>query len=106
MLSWSMLSVALSMVLVAIVASVAAHRVSRAGRMADTERSRAVQANLQLSRANSELGSTVLNLELQLAEDQFSSGETPAALARLAAILRRDPSNELAATRLVSALVH
>jgi len=105
-LAGSIFTVAVSLLVVAIVATVAGRRISRAGRLAAAERSHAVQANLELSHANSELGSTVLNLELQLAEDQFDSGETPGALARLAAILRRDPSNEVAAARLFSALVY
>ncbi|MDB6022492.1 MAG: repeat-containing protein, partial [Pedosphaera sp.] len=43
-------------------------------------------------------------MQLGKAEDQFATGDAAAALANLAQVLRRDPSNELAAARMVSAL--
>jgi WD40 repeat protein len=49
---------------------------------------------------------TVNVLELDRAEDFFIAHDSAAAVAHLAAMLRRDPSNSIAANRLVSALVH
>ncbi len=43
-------------------------------------------------------------MQLGKAEDQFATGDTATALANLAQVLRRDPSNELAVARMVSAL--
>ncbi len=57
-------------------------------------------------RANRDLRNTVDRLELQRVENLFSIGESGTAVAQLATLLRSDPSNHIAATRLVSALVH
>ncbi len=57
-------------------------------------------------RANRELGETVNLLELRRAEDFFLAGDPGVGAAHLAAMLRRDPSNHIAASRLVSALLH
>jgi hypothetical protein len=56
--------------------------------------------------ANRELRQTVRVLELQRAEDIFRAGDEALGAVHLAAQLRRDPSNHIAASRLVSALVH
>src|SRR5262249_5980614 len=55
---------------------------------------------------NRELRSTVNLLELQRAEDFFKANDPATGVAHLAAMLRRDPSNHIAASRLVSALLH
>src|SRR5262249_14444556 len=44
--------------------------------------------------------------ELQRAEQSFRSGDASMGLAQLAAVLRRDPSNHIAAERILSALLH
>jgi|GEM_PF-7036742 len=56
--------------------------------------------------ANRQLTETVRLLELQRAENFFQNGDAGTAVAHLAAMLRRDPSNHIAASRLISALVH
>jgi WD40 repeat protein/serine/threonine protein kinase len=60
----------------------------------------------QAQSANRELNETVHSLELQRAETFFKNGDPGSGVAHFAAILRHDPSNRIAATRLVSALVH
>ena len=56
--------------------------------------------------ANRGLRETVSILELERAEDFFQAGDAGFGAAHLAAILRRNPSNHIAASRLVSALLH
>src|SRR5262249_7520475 len=56
--------------------------------------------------ANRELHNTVSLLELQRAEEVFRAGDAGLGVAHLAAMLRRDPSNDIAASRLTSALLH
>lgn len=85
-------SVLLLLVAIALSSSVAAWRVNRA------------RASEQ--RANGDLRDTVNSLELQRAETFFRNGDAGTAVAHLSALLRHDPSNQVAATRLVSALVH
>jgi eukaryotic-like serine/threonine-protein kinase len=85
-------SVLLLLILVAISSSLAAWRVNRA------------RASEQ--KANRDLRETVSSLEFQRAENFFRNGDAGTAVAHLAAMLRRDPSNHVASTRLVSALVH
>ena len=53
-----------------------------------------------------DLRHTVSLLELQRAEEFLGANDPVAGVAQLAALLRRDPSNHIAASRLVSALVH
>jgi WD40 repeat protein len=85
-------SVLLLLLVVAIGSSVAAWRVNRA-RTAE-------------QRANRDLHDTVRSLELQRAENFFRNGDGGTAVAHLAAMLRGDPTNHIAASRLVSALAH
>jgi len=59
----------------------------------------------QAETGNRDLRDTVSLLELQRAEDLFRVNDAPVGVAHLAAMLRRDPSNHIAASRLVSALV-
>ena len=98
-LAGSMVLVALALVSVAIVSSVAARRVTRSARLVEKERASVVQANR-------DLGDSVQRLELQLAEERFHADDVGGGLAFLAAVVRRDPSNHIAAQRLVSALLH
>jgi WD40 repeat protein/serine/threonine protein kinase len=56
--------------------------------------------------ANRELRHTVSRLELERAEGFFRAGDAALGSAHLAAILRRDPSNPIVASRLLSALLH
>jgi WD40 repeat protein/serine/threonine protein kinase len=60
----------------------------------------------QAETSNRDLRDTVNLLELQRAEDLFRMNDASAGVAHLAAMLRHDPSNHVAANRLVSALVH
>jgi len=96
-LAISVLAVAL--LIVAVGSSVAAWRVAGARRAEQGEREKAEAANLQLR-------GTVRLLELERAEDFFRDHDAAQGVAHLAAMLRRDPSNHIAASRLVSALVH
>ncbi len=74
------------------------------------EKSQAQQEQLRLTReaqsANQQLKDTISTLELRHAEAFFRDADAGAGIAHLAAMLRRDPSNSVAASRLVSALVH
>ena len=72
-------------------------------RLAEREQIRLQQ---QTETANRDLRQTVSLLELRRAEDMFASSDAAEGLADLASILRRDPSNHIAAHRLVSALIH
>jgi eukaryotic-like serine/threonine-protein kinase len=85
-------SVLVLLVIVTLGSSIAAWRVNRA---------RTSERN-----ANRDLRHTISLLELERAEDLFSNHDSSAGVAHLAAILRRDPSNSIAAHRLVSALAH
>jgi hypothetical protein len=60
----------------------------------------------QAETANRDLRGTVSLLELQRAEDSFRVDDSSAGVAQLATILRREGSNHIAASRLVSALIH
>ena len=85
-------SVLVLLIAVAVSSSVAAWRVNR--------------ARSSEQRANRDLRDTVSSLEFQRAENFFRNGDAGTAVAHLAAMLRRDPSNHIAASRLLSALVH
>ncbi|MCI0535009.1 MAG: serine/threonine protein kinase, partial [Verrucomicrobiales bacterium] len=99
-------SVLLLLVIVAVGSSAAAWRISVARQAEQAEREKAESANIGLQGANIRLADTIGLLELQRAEDLFRANEAAAGVAHLAALLRRDPSNSIAASRLVSALVH
>jgi eukaryotic-like serine/threonine-protein kinase len=92
-------SVFLLLVALSVGASIAAWRIEHARRGEHEERAKAIQANLKLAES-------VSFLELQRAEAFFRSGDASLGLAHLAAVLRRDPSNRLAAERILSALLH
>lgn len=96
----------LLLVVVIIGSTVAAVRIATARRAEQKERERALSASHQLKRANGQLGETVTRLELQHAEDLFASGDSATAIAYLAASLRGNPTNHIAAERLASALIH
>jgi WD40 repeat protein len=99
-------SVLLLLVVVAVGSSIAAWRVATARRAEFSERQKAEVANRDLLGANQRLMETVRLLELRRAEDLFRANDSAQGVASLASILRRDPSNHIAASRLVSALVH
>ena len=99
-------SVLLLLLVVAVGSSVAVWRVAAARRAEQGEKHKAEAANSDLRIANVRLANSVRRLELRRAEDLFRVGDSTGGAAHLAAILRRDPSNHIAASRLVSALVH
>ena len=90
----------------AVASSIAAWRIELARRAELRQRELADQANLQLAESNRRLEESVAILELQRAEQSFHSGDASMGLAQLAAVLRRDPSNHIAAERILSALLH
>lgn len=92
-------SVLALLVIVAIGSTVATWRIGAARNAEHRARERS-------ERANRELRTAVQGLELQQAEDAFRSQDSSLGAAHLAALLRRDPSQSVAAQRLVSALVH
>lgn len=96
--------VLLLLVVVAVGASLAVVHIAAARRAEHAERLETEAANTDLRHANHRLGETIQLLELQRIEDLFRANDSPGAVARLAAMLRRDRSNHLAAIRLVSAL--
>jgi eukaryotic-like serine/threonine-protein kinase len=85
---------------------IATWRIELARRAEFRQGSRATQANVELANANTRLKESVATLELQRAEQSFRSGDASMGLAQLAAVLRRDPSNHIAAERITSALLH
>lgn len=92
------LAVLALLVTILVISSVAALRVAAARDAERQERQRFVTANRELRHA-------VSLLELQRAEDAFRAHDPSVAVAHLAALLRREPTNPVAASRLVSALV-
>lgn len=98
-------SVLLLLGIVAVGSSVAAWRISIARRTEQAEREKAQSATLRLQGANVRLAETIGLLERQRAEPLFRGNEPAVGVAHLAALLRRDPSNSIAASRLVSALI-
>ncbi len=91
---------------VAVVSMWAAWRVTSARRAEREQRTKAESANRDLLGANTRLADTVSLLELRHAEDLFRVNDSSLGVAQLAAMLRRDPSNHIAASRLISALTH
>jgi eukaryotic-like serine/threonine-protein kinase len=83
-------SVVLLLLAVAVSSNVAAWRVNR--------------ARLSEQKANRNLRQTVSLLELERAEDFFNANDAAFGVAHLSAMVRRDPSNSIAANRLVSAI--
>ncbi len=96
----------LLLIVVAVGSAVAAWRVASARRAEHEQRTKAESANRELRGANTQLADTVDLLELRHAEDLFRVNDSPAGVAQLVAMLRLDASNHIAASRLVSALVH
>ena len=94
---------ATSMVVVLIIAVIVSTSQAIRARRAEREQ---IRLGWQAQTANRDLRDTVSSLELQRAENFFRNGDAGTAVAHLAATLRRDPSNRIAATRLVSALAH
>lgn len=64
----------------------------------------AIVAAWRIDSANQATGRMLTRMQLQKAEDYFVAADAPRALALLAHVLRKDPANEAAAGRLVSAL--
>ncbi|MBL9129106.1 MAG: serine/threonine protein kinase, partial [Verrucomicrobiales bacterium] len=85
--------VLLLLLIVAVGASIAVLHVAAARRAEHAERLKTETANAELLRANRRLGETIQLLELQRIEDSFRAGDSPGAVARLAALLRKDRSN-------------
>ncbi|MCI0538979.1 MAG: serine/threonine protein kinase, partial [Verrucomicrobiales bacterium] len=81
-------------------------RAERSAEAERRERNIALSANRDLKQANLRLAETINLLEFQRAEDFFQARDAAGGVAHLLALLRRDPSNHIAANRLVSALVH
>jgi WD40 repeat protein len=99
-------SVFLLLLILALGSSAAVWRVTSARRAEHQQRQNAEKANLELRQANSRLARTVSLLELRRAENLFREDDAAMGVAHLASVLRRDPADPIAATRLVSALVH
>lgn len=99
-------SVLLLLIIVAVGSSVATWRIGVARRAETRERQKSELANFALRKANTRLGETVNLLELQRAEDRLRANDPAVGVAILAALLRRDPGESIAANRLVSALIH
>jgi serine/threonine protein kinase len=99
-------SVLLLLVVVAVGSTVATWRVTSARRSEHEERTKAEAANRGLRQANVQLADSVMVLELRRAEDLLRIHDSSAGVAHLTAMLQRDPSNHIVASRLVSALVH
>src|SRR5262245_42106194 len=95
----TILVVTIAAVLALVTLSVSNLRIASARQAEYAARQKSDLANLELRRA-------VSVLEFQRAEDIFRAGDEALGAAHLAALLRRDPSNPIAASRLVSALVH
>jgi len=98
---------------VALLSSIAAVRIDAARgderaqhAQAETNRIRAEQLTLQTQEANKQLATVLEASEIQRAEELFAAGEAPEALACLARVVRKNPVNELAAMRLLSALTY
>lgn len=92
-------TVLLLLLTVALGSVIAALRLQAARQAEQTEREKSEAANQELRR-------TVQVLELRQAEGFFTANDAASGVAHLAAILRRDPSDHIAASRLVSALLH
>ena len=102
------LSAGVLLLLLAVVAvsTLAAWRVASARRAEHSERKKAEAANQELLGTNERLADTVSLLELRHTDDLLRVNDASAGVAQLTAILRLNPSNHIAASRLVSALVH
>ena len=103
-------AVAAGLALIAMAAYVGSLRQARrADKMAGEElhqRQLAEQASQQTKEANSQLGQALTRLQMQKVEDLLADEETPTALAYLAPMLRQQPTNQVAAHRVMSALSH
>ncbi|MFN0130176.1 MAG: WD40 repeat domain-containing serine/threonine protein kinase [Verrucomicrobiales bacterium] len=99
-------SVLVLLSVVAVGSTIAAWRIASARTAERAERRKSDVANQELRSANRRLAETVSRLELQNAEELFRSEDASLGVAHLAALLRRAPFTAVAASRLVSALVH
>jgi WD40 repeat protein len=99
-------SVLLLTLILAIGSTIAAWRIASARTAEHEERTRAESANRELAASNERLAATVTLLELQRVDDLLQVNDSPGAVARLTALLRRNPSNQVVANRLISALTH
>ena len=91
----------LLLVVVAAGASISAWRIAAARRAEHEEREKAEVANRELRHSNQRLEATVSLLELQRAEERFRAHDASSGVAYLAALLRRNASNAIAADRLI-----
>jgi hypothetical protein len=105
-------AVAIALAAGAVLSTWQAVRATHAGSAARHSAEQALEAEQkeleQHRRAQSEARraqETSIALKIQRAEDLFSSDESSAALAQLAQVLRQNPTNRVAAMRLVSALM-
>jgi WD40 repeat protein/serine/threonine protein kinase len=99
-------SVLVLLVLLAIGSTVSAWRIASARTAEHEERTLAESANRELAASNERLAATVNLLELQRVDDLLQVNDSPGAVARLTALLRRNHSNQVAVNRLISALIH
>src|SRR5436309_8425517 len=65
-----------------------------------------LSAQQEEARLAKNLAGTMSSLAMQKVEDLFATDNAATALAQLARVLRQDPSNHVAAERLISALTH
>jgi WD40 repeat protein/serine/threonine protein kinase len=84
---------------------------ARVGEAAQRRQAQKAQANeTQLRRqvevTGEHLRETLNQLQLQRVEQLFDAGDSSTALAHLAGVLRQNPSNRVAAERMISALTH
>ena len=77
-----------------------------AKKRAQAASAQAQTANTELSRANNRLAASVDLAEMRHADDLFREGDSAQAVGALALVLRHDPENSAACSRLASALWH
>jgi WD40 repeat protein/serine/threonine protein kinase/Tfp pilus assembly protein PilF len=89
--------IVLLLIAVAIGSPIAAFRINQ-------ERRRAERANRDTQQANRELADSLGRMQIQRAEEFFTGDQSATALGYLARALRQNPSNNIAAERILSAL--
>ncbi|HVV71101.1 MAG TPA: protein kinase, partial [Verrucomicrobiae bacterium] len=99
-------AVFLLVIALGVASGIAAWRIELARRAEFRANGLVNQANLELAQVNRNLQESVTILELQRAEQSFRFGDASVGLTQLAAVLLRDPSNHIAADRILSALLH